>query len=313
MEEQLTPFSAEAFLDGVHNRPELPENKRQRRRKPRVSSITSCARQQAYELCNAPQSNPSKTDPLRRDGKVTAELGRLAEAFTIKTMTSVKSPLVSPEADGLAIRNSQVSLPDDAFVTGHPDGEIHQYKRGGTNEPTQYARELSDDLVWGFEHKMYGRYSYLKVFQDGLWRGAPALVAQFVLYGFFLGWDAGTAVILSQDASSMRSERNAAKRLGAAAKKVATKNRHAWALREDWNPKVLVYHLPKLKGFYDGLIPQFKARAEALGRVEVPGDVVREFDPGDSAPFPCLYCDFKDTCIADGPGTNPIPLSPLRE
>ena len=313
MDTNLIPFTAEDYLDGIHALGVLPENETRRRFKPRASGLNDCARQQAYYMHNIPRTNKAEEDKGRRDHKVTAELGRMAEDLSVKAVTGIASSLISPEADGIAIRNRQVSLPDTACVTGHPDGEIHQFKRGGTNEPTQYAEELFDDKRWGFEHKLFGRYSYLKLFKLGLFKGAPNIISQVVLYGYYLGWDAVTVVALSQDASSMRGERTTSLRLHEKGKTVETRNRHAWATRDDWNPKVLVYNLPSLSSFYDGFMPSLTARAEALTAVEDPDAVVREADPGDSKPFPCNYCDWKDRCIAAGPGSMLIPVSPLQE
>ena len=313
MEMELSPFNAEDYLDGIHALSVLPENETRRRFKPRASSLNNCARQQAYYMHNVPRTNKEEEDKGRRDNKVTAELGRMAEDLSVKTITGIKSPLVSPEADGLAIRNRQISLPDDACVTGHPDGEVHQFKRGGTNEPTQYAEELHDDKRWGFEHKLFGRYSYLKLFKLGLFKGAPNIIAQVVLYGYYLGWDAVNVVVLSQDASSMRGERTTSLRLHTKGKTPATRKRHEWATRKDWNPKVLVYNLPTLSTFYDGFIPQLQARAKALTATTDPDEVIREADPSDSSPFPCNYCDWKDRCIEVGPGSVGIPPTPLQE
>jgi len=313
MDTEIGPFNVEEYLDGVHALRVLPENETRRRFKPRASGLNDCARQQAYYMHSVPRTNKEEEDKGRRDNKVTAELGRMAEDLTAKTVTGITSPLVSPEADGIAVRNRQVSLPDDACVTGHPDGEIHQFKRGGTNEPTQYAETLLDDKRWGFEHKLFGRYSYLKLFKLGLFKGAPSIVSQVLLYGYYLDWDAVSIVVLSQDASSMRGERTTSLRLHDKGKTVETRRRHAWATREDWNPKVQVYNLPSLRRFYDGFIPTLQTRAEALTSTTDPDEVIREADPGDSKPFPCNYCDWKDRCVAAGPGTVLIPPSPLQE
>jgi hypothetical protein len=247
------------------------------------------------------QTYRGEHNALRRDHlKLTAESGRYMEDLTVDVIEA---------GLGYEIRDRQIELPPDYFVTGHPDGRLHR-KGAADNDHV-----LEDGCVWGFEHKFMGRFKYLKTFRDGLEAGAPDYLSQTILYGHALGWDKVMAVYLSQDASGLQAEANRA--LQAKTRTVA----NSWPLRDDWNPKVLLFPID-LRPWYT-LVPSLNKRADdlarivrdfGLGAVRREGDGVQTYtDRGlTKLAFPCGYCDFVDRCNADGNGTQVVEPMPAQ-
>jgi hypothetical protein len=180
-------------------------------------------------------------------------------------------------------------LPEDYFVTGHPDGELefsdYQYP--------EWADRDNAGLKWGFEHKMWGRYQLKQVGQHGLMAAAPEVVAQVLLYGYALDWDAVMIVVASQDASSMRFEYRNAK------------------ITE--HPKLNTYAL-NLREMYDEYIPYLQRRAEWFTEwYETDGNPAHVAIEAKDAKgvFPWGYSEYQSLAIADGPGHLEAPRTPF--
>lgn len=302
---EWVPFTPDEFIQAAYKL-ELAENVPQVRLRPRASSLGGCAREVAYQMAGIPLSNPSSRDsmngmdgPQRRDhGILTTESGRIIEDLSCAVIEQLPG--------NIEVVDRQIELPDYYFVSGHPDGRLQL-------KDTVHA-EMPDGLVWGFEHKHVGRFKYLKIFKEGFERGAPDYFAQVIIYGYALGWDKVTVVVMAQDASSENMEATRALQ----AKKRTSAN--SWPLRLDWNPKVQVYHLD-LRPWY-ALIPKLELRAGDIGRivhtlgaaaVRRDGDGIRTYDDRGitKLAFPCGYCDFADQCNSDGNGTEAVtPLPP---
>jgi hypothetical protein len=288
------PFTADEFIDAAYSL-ELDVNKTQVHTRARASGLGSCARQQAYSFAGVPESDPQRKDPERAQGILTTEGGRHVEDLTCE--------IIQHLPHGLTVVDRQIELPVDYPVSGHPDGRLHW---GDENS----ARTLQDGLVWGFEHKHLGRFSYMKTFKLGFEAANAGYMTQLVPYGHALGWDKATVMVLGQDASGNNFEYNNSHY----AKKRTPAN--AWALRDDWNAKVQLFHID-LRPWY-GFIPQLHDRARQLATVvteQGPAAVRREGDgiartqQGKRA-FPCGYCDYVSVCNMDGNGTVgivPIP------
>lgn len=176
------PFEVMDVFHGVHRVAKRPENEIQKRDKPRASGLTSDAREIAYQMAGTPLSNPHAFNPLRMDGAMTQEQGRIMEDLTFSAIEHMDLPTK------FSVVDRQLSLPDSYFVTGHPDGRL-------------------ENTGIGIEHKHFGRFAYKEIARDGIWgeRGREVL-AQCALYGDALNWDSVLILITSQDASSMRME-----------------------------------------------------------------------------------------------------------
>jgi hypothetical protein len=127
-------------------------------------------------------------------------------------------------------------------------------------------------------------------------RGFPDIVAQAILYGDALGWDAAQLNITSQDASSMRFELRG----------------KAVYSDIDSHPKMLSYALD-LRPLYE-MVPMLKARAEWFTRwAEEDGDpshvAIEARDV--KGVFPWGYSEYRSLAIADGLGTLVAPKTPL--
>jgi hypothetical protein len=296
---EYVPFTAEQFIDAAYEL-EMDINKTQVHHRPRASGLASCAREQGYSYSGTPESNPQRDDPRRAPGVLTTEQGRHVEDLTCE--------IIDHMPQGLTVVDRQIELPVDYPVSGHPDGRL-QPKAGGP---------MPDGLVWGFEHKHLGRFSYMKTFKLGFEEANAGYMAQTILYGHALGWDKATIMVLGQDASGNQFEYNNSHY----AKNITPANQ--WAQREDWNPKVLLFHID-LRPWY-GFVPQLHDRAGQIMRVireQGPAAIRRENDGvshamferdgGKGKPlFPCGYCSHVDRCNLDGNGTVgivPIPAS----
>jgi hypothetical protein len=232
-------------------------------------------------MAGFPVSDPPEDRDDRRDGKFTQEQGRLAEDITVAGIG----------ASGLVrVVNRQISLPDDFFVTGHPDGELEFYV------PDQHIwdRLNGDYLKVGFEHKHYGRYAYTKIAKDGLVGGAPDVMAQIVLYGAALGWDACYVVITAQDASGVRFE---------------LRNKGI----KDVNPKMMVF-MVDLREHYD-TIPLLQKRAEWFTNWAVtdgnPRNVAIEAKKVSMAAFPWGWSSYVSLAMQDGQSGESAPRPPF--
>lgn len=240
------------------------------------------------------------------DGEITTEQGRIMDA-------EITQKLIS--ANGYSVVNTQVSLPDDFPMTGHPDGELVR-----VNAMDQYV----DGLTWGYEHKQLGRWGYETTFKKGVEEGEPGYLCQVVSYGMARGWDAAFVVVMAQDASSTRSD---------ARTNLGSKNpRVRWANNPDWDPKMLTYGVD-LRPYYPTLGRRLLQRAEWLtGWYDNDGDpahVAREANPestrrdeylvsatGDitrvpGPPFPCGWCPWLARCQRDGGGGECAPELPF--
>ena len=80
--EIASPISAEEILRGVYPAYALPQNEVQSRAKPRASGLMSDAREIAYMMAGVPITDPMEERDDRRDGRLTAEQGRMAESLT---------------------------------------------------------------------------------------------------------------------------------------------------------------------------------------------------------------------------------------
>ena len=292
------PLTAAQLMGAARDAFMLPENRPRPHPKPRASGIGSCARQQAYSMAGV-EVNNGGNNAGNPDGEITTEQGRIVDA-------EITQKLIV--ANGLQVVNTQISLPDEFPMTGHPDGELG----------------VLDGLKWGYEHKQLGRWAYETVFKKGFEEGEPAYLCQTVSYGMALGWDAVYIVCMAQDASSTRSD---------ARQNLSSKNpKVRWANNPDWNPKYQVYGLD-LRQYYPTLGQRLIQRAEWLtdwyNNDGNPANVAREANPestardeyvvdakGDitrvpSPPFPCGWCPWMAACLADGNGGKSAPELPF--
>jgi len=278
LSELVVPISNWDILRNVHKAHELPENAIQKHTKPRASGLMGDAREIAYMMAGVPLSDPFVENDERVDGKFTQEQGRLAENITADAINA---------SDSIRVVNRQISLPEDFFVSGHPDGEVvYLHDEDG----------LINGLKFGWEHKHLGRYQYKEVVTKGILAGYPDIVAQALLYGHALGWDAAQLNITSQDASSMRVELRG--------KKIHPDT--------DGHPKMLSYALD-LRPLYD-MIPMLEKRAKWFSDwMENDGDPARVAVEAKSLTgvFPWGYSEYKSLAIADGPGSLVAPQTPL--
>jgi hypothetical protein len=292
-------FSRDDMLLASYETGELPENVKAVAVKPRTSSLADCDRKLAYLMENVDATNsPAENHGVNgaSDGRLTAEMGRAAEAVSVAAINAIPGVHV--------IHNDpQIALPDDFPISGHPDGELCFCDDG---EHVDY-RHPETAMVYGFEHKYLGRYKYREIISKGLEVAAPDYIQQVVTYGMALGWDAVCFVVVAQDASGIRGEY-----------RIDKKRKYQWTkdvdAREDgWNPKVDITWLD-IRGYKIAIGPQILRRAadvvEQLGP-HVPGDIIRSYDPA-KAKFPCsLWCEWRDRCIEDGEGTVPLLPPPL--
>jgi hypothetical protein len=314
----IPPYDTAAFLKAA-NDPAfvLPENERRIRTKPRASGLMSCARQQVYEMLAVPY-----TDIMKEDAVITQELGRMSEDYTTRVVPKIDSPLVELPWESLAVVDRQVSLPEDYFVTGHPDGRLTQRKFFYPNAPEEggrrnvYADTTADGLRWGWEHKLYGAYSYKEALLGNAVTGTAGAFGQGLIYGDALGWDAVLIHVMAADAALVRGEMTHALKYAKTGKSPETRrvNQEKVDKFRGKNPKVEVKHVD-LRPYKDAFIPDFRARAEALTEtVEIgcdPDTVRRERDP-DQHPL-CGYCPFKTRCVEAGQGSLIVPESPIDD
>lgn len=267
----------------------LPENELFERGKPRASSLASDARELAYMMSATPH-DAGKGNRTRPDMRLTAEQGRHMESMSIDIIGSL----------GFEVVDAQISLPDDYFVTGHPDGRFITMER----------KLDPDGLKWGFEHKHPGRFDFIHILQQGGIRhkdAAPKWFLQAVLYGYALGWDCVQFVVVAQDASGVMAEAN----------------RNASAKKPDfrWGDKVVDGRVnPKvwteafdLRPYYRTIVPAAKKRAEWLAtwkeRSGDPRQVQLEHSPFEvigprggnhGIPFPWSHSDWLGAAQRDG-------------
>ena len=311
------PYDTDMFLKAANSKSFVrPENERQRRLKPRASGLISCARQQAYQMAGVPE-----TDVMQPDAVVTQEIGRLVEDYSVSVVPKIEdSPLVVAPWEGLAIVGRQVSLPDSFFVTGHPDGRVTQRKfMYGNQGRSEYANTTADGLVCGWEHKVYGAYSYKEALYGNVVSGVPGAFAQGVIYGLGLDWDAVLINIIAADAAFIRGEMKRVAQYAETGKALKTRQSNQEKLDKfkGKNAKVEVKHLD-LRPYKELFRGDFEARALALSQVSVdevdPDTVMREKQPEGEKPYPlCDYCPFKTRCIEAGTGTLRIPESPIDD
>jgi hypothetical protein len=300
---EFVPFTAEQFVDAAYSL-ELDINKTQTHARARASGLGACAREQGYSYSGTPESNPQRADPRRAPGVLTTEQGRHVE--------DLSCGIIDHLPQGLTVVDRQIEVPPFYPVSGHPDGRL-QSTRVGSGHHT-----LEDGLVWGFEHKHLGRFSYMKTFKLG-WEAANAgYMTQLIMYGKALGWDKATVLVLAQDASGTQFEYNNSHY----AKKITDNNK--WAQRTDWHPKVQLFHVD-LRPWY-GFFPQLTQRGDQIMKVtreQGPAAIRREGDgvshamferdPGGKGKpvFPCGYCSWVDRCNLYGNGTEGIiPIPP---
>lgn len=280
MEEIKAPFTVKDYIRASFSL-ELPENAPQTRVKPRVSGILDCARLQGYSMSNTPRSNPEEENFGRNHQNVTNEIHREAEDVSVAIIQEL----------GYIVADRQIELSEDYPLTGHPDGRLVRKDDAywNYNDPEDKRvyytdGKLEDGLVWGFEHKVIGYLRFVDIFRDGLFKAKPEYIAQSLLYGDALGWDAVLFVVLADDAAATKGQR--------------TKNaKQPWASREDWNPKVqlIPVDLRPLKP----LVPLLHKRAEGIAAAIAQGKLIQREHSGTKV-FPCGYCDWQDRCNIDG-------------
>lgn len=247
-----------------------------KRYKPRASSIAQCARQNAFMMAGAEESNPQTPDAT-----YTNEQGRIMEDLSIRALGKL----------GIDIVDRQVSLPDDFYVTGHPDGRV-------------------DGSRTGFEHKHFGGYKYLDIFKNGLEKAAPEVLVQIGCYAEGLGWDSALLLIIAQDASRLRGEFTLNQR--------AKNPKNRWSNIEGWNPKAQKF-LIDTNAIVATVMPIVRQRAKYLTNWATndgdPVNIKPEFNPEDEkdAKFPCGYCPYMDACKKLGQGGEVIPFLPFMK
>jgi len=287
-------FTADEFLAVVDEAFALPENGLFERGKPRASALASDARELAY-MMSATEYDDGVGRKSRPDMRLTAEQGRHMEDLSVKVVETL----------GFEVANRQISLPDDYFVTGHPDGEL----------------VTKDGLKWGWEHKHPGRFDFLHILQNGSIRhkdATPKWFLQAVLYGWGLGWDMVQFVVIAQDASGVVAEA----RRNAGSKNPAFR----WGDRVleggDQNPKVWVEAFD-LRPYYRTLAPAAKYRAEWLAKWKErsgdPKDVQLEHSPYESIgprgankgiEFPWAFSEWLGAAQRDGQSGHRAPGLP---
>ena len=280
------PVSVEEFL--AAREPELPENTRGVRAKPRASGIADCSRKQWYYMRDV---NP--TNEGNPDAGLTQEQGRMMEDVSIARLARTGKVLVL---------GRQVGTPPNYVVSGHPDG-------------AHLSLTTNDGLQWGFEHKHYGRYEYERMLKLGLEQGNPEALSQILMYGDALGWDACFLVVVSQDASAVRGDMTINKR--------SKEESNVW-VTGDMNPKVAFYTVD-IREYKNSLIPMLKMRAEWLTKhrddatpprpefrpYPVKGKNKQRDDKNGKIDFPCSYCPYRDRCVVDGPTGLEAPRLPF--
>lgn len=285
-------FSVEEFLTAVDPAFALAENALFERGKPRASALARDARELAYMMA-AEDYDAGEGNQSRADMRLTAEQGRHMEDLSVRIIEQL----------GFEVTSRQLSLPDDYFVTGHPDGEL------GTH----------DGLKWGFEHKHPGRWDYVHIMQHGSIRhpeACPEWFLQAVLYGGALGWDAVQFVVIAQDASGTMTEAN--QNAGSKNPKVRWGDK---VQRGERNPKVWLEAFD-LRPYYRTLLPAARLRAEWLARWKErsgnPRDVQLEHSPypadfgrskGKIA-FPWSHSDWLGVAQRDGQSGHRAPALP---
>ena len=312
----------------------MPENSPQLRTKPRASGIGGCSREMAYMMLNV-----DKTNPMRGEGRLTTEQGRVMEDVTVRLFERATG-------GEYVVANRQVELPEDFELTGHPDGQIVRREDAAWDSTCAECGGEIDDLehklrdhhyrpvgwvaplgstvngrVIGFEHKHLGRYGYESIAKSDFLQAEPGYVAQFCAYGAALGWNDVYIVVMSQDSSSVKSDANT----NLSSKKPAIR----WANDPLFNPKMTVVEYD-LADFVN-LQKRIRMRAAMFTKllfedgVEAK-DIVREPDPealthknytwdyqADKVimtlgpEFPCSYCEWYDRCVEDGQGRRVIP------
>lgn len=299
--EVAPPFTVDEFITASYGL-QLEANERQVRTEARISSLGSCARETGYMMAGVEPTDPQQDDPERRHSKLTTEQGTYVEDLTCDVIDQMGHHVSNRQlCIGHPVCKDHEQGPLDYPMTGHPDGELG----------------LLAGEQWGFEHKHLGRYTYLETFKKGFHLAHPGYLAQIILYGHALGWEKVLCVVLAQDASSTEFERRQAARYAVSGKAKETRDRNAWALRKDWNPKVLFYAYD-LRPAY-AFVPALQDRADEIANYVSalgPDAIKRDFsgvtkrDDGHPA-FPCGYCDFATRCNevgSTGMAVRPLPF-----
>jgi hypothetical protein len=300
------PFTADDILDGVALMVK-EENERKVRTVPRASSLANCARQQVYYMQD---EDPAPLDDYGRTIRYTAEQGNRSEDLTIEALGEV----------GTIIGMRQVELPEDFWVTGHPDGGEIFYEGAFNEDPTTDFIKTGGDLNWGFEHKHFGAWKFKNIFKDS--RGPNGLMGssdgveiltQCLSYGIALEWDAVAVTIVAQDASAVRSDWLRCKKYATEGKTQKTRDNNAWALDPTFNPKIQVHgvDLRPLKQMYAGNLESRALDLSAAAKFGTASEVRREHDPAANV-FPCTFCDHRKRCEDDGSGDLVITANMMR-
>jgi hypothetical protein len=231
---------------------------------------------------------------LNYDADLTSEQGRAFEGLMERVFSTM----------GINVVDSQIELPSTYPVSGHPDGALDLSNYNEDRNVPVYT-----NFKWGVEFKHLGRYSFKKTIVNGLRTAHPQYILQGGLYGDALGWDAVLFIVSSQDASSIRGEATAAIR---SYNRGPTKA-NRWVVDNDWHPKLHIETLEMKE--VSGLIPIAHNRARWLTdwmeNSSVPSEVAREYDPSNGQ-FPCTYCPYLASCLADGDGGKRAPGLPFR-
>ena len=187
-----------------------------------------------------------------------------------------------------------------AGITHAGDGSGRLYYGGG------WDNGAINELVWGFEHKHLGRFQYTRIVDKGLYGGFPDIIAQMLLYGSALGWDACMAVIMSQDASGIRTEYTRASK----------ERKEKLAANLGYNPKLMVFGID-LRPLYKTLLPALEARAQwFIDWKRDDGDplsVQIEAAPSKVNPkaFPWGWSEYVSRAMRDGQSGFAAPPTPL--
>lgn len=285
------PITRNEILAGVHHAFQLEQNEVQLRPKPRASGLFGDAREIAYSMAGTPISDDFsdyEKYPDHVDGAFTQEQGRLAEDITCAAIDV---------SGAVTVINRQISLPEDYFVTGHPDGEMGWvFFNPHAEEPKRDIGTVdADGKKWGFEHKHFGRFKIKELAKEGLWGAAPEIIGQMTMYGDALGWDYALLVVTSQDASSMRFEFRSK------------------AMKDlNFHPKMEVFSVD-LRPHYEELLPFLKKRAEWFSEwfknSGDPRDVAIEAKKLDG--FPWSYSEYQTLAKADGQSGEKAPGLPV--
>ncbi len=290
-------FTFRELARGVDDATRQEHNETQVMTRPRASSLMNDAREVAYTMAGVKPSDPPQKDDLRFDGVITAETGRVVEDLLVAGVGGL--PL------GLTVINRQIELPEEYPVSGHPDGQLARLISGDPSKGAAvWADKLDDGRRWGVEFKVKGNYQFLNLALDGIMSPIGRdLLAQVVLYGHALDWDAVLIFIIAADASAVRSNLRFGKYSSLASADPA-----------DFHPKGYLWALD-LEDLKDALIPDLHKRAAWFAKRQAagkdPAQVKFEQSPQEKGDFPWGWSEYYRLAQKDGDGTAKAPWPKL--